>query len=162
MPRLCPWLPSLRGINISDGKPRPIAVSYLGTSCRIVVHSRPSGTARISSSSNPYRRFGLSYADGFVTCRVAVLFSLQSWLGESEETRKGNGTPGYFNVGMAGTQFLCPKKISLLTSDMLFSDIPVRYVPSPLSPTTRRESSEPNRRRRPDPWGGIVDNDETT
>ncbi|KAL2142512.1 hypothetical protein VTI28DRAFT_1069 [Corynascus sepedonium] len=37
---------------------------------------------------------------------AAVFFSLQSWLGESEETRKSNGTPGYFNVGMALTSLL--------------------------------------------------------
>ncbi|KAG7291774.1 hypothetical protein NEMBOFW57_001794 [Staphylotrichum longicolle] len=32
---------------------------------------------------------------------AAVVFSLQSWLGESEETKKSNSTPGYFNVGMS-------------------------------------------------------------
>ena len=29
------------------------------------------------------------------------MFSLQSWLGESEETTKTTATPGYFSVGMS-------------------------------------------------------------
>ncbi|KAL2269625.1 hypothetical protein VTJ83DRAFT_1809 [Remersonia thermophila] len=32
---------------------------------------------------------------------TAVIFSLQSWLGESEEAKRSTSTPGYFNVGMA-------------------------------------------------------------
>ncbi|KAK4102249.1 hypothetical protein N658DRAFT_469826 [Parathielavia hyrcaniae] len=36
----------------------------------------------------------------------AVAFSIQSWLGESEETKKSTGTPGYFNVGMAVSSLL--------------------------------------------------------
>ncbi|KAH6605607.1 hypothetical protein Trco_004760 [Trichoderma cornu-damae] len=32
---------------------------------------------------------------------VAVVFSIQTWLGESEDSKKGNGTPGYFAVGMS-------------------------------------------------------------
>ncbi|KAH6630377.1 hypothetical protein B0J18DRAFT_100248 [Chaetomium sp. MPI-SDFR-AT-0129] len=32
---------------------------------------------------------------------AAVVFSIQSWLGESEETKKSSSTPGYFNVGMS-------------------------------------------------------------
>jgi hypothetical protein len=32
--------------------------------------------------------------------RASVAFSLQSWLGESEESKK-TGTPGYFSVGMS-------------------------------------------------------------
>ncbi|CAM1501742.1 Fc.00g037260.m01.CDS01 [Cosmosporella sp. VM-42] len=34
---------------------------------------------------------------------AAVVFSIQSWLGESEETKKNASTPGYFSVGMART-----------------------------------------------------------
>ena len=33
--------------------------------------------------------------------RAAVVFSLQSWLGESEDSKKGNSTPGYFGVAMS-------------------------------------------------------------
>jgi hypothetical protein len=33
--------------------------------------------------------------------RASVVFSVQSWLGESEETKKNTSTPGYFSVGMA-------------------------------------------------------------
>ncbi|KAK4199602.1 hypothetical protein QBC40DRAFT_281660 [Triangularia verruculosa] len=32
---------------------------------------------------------------------AAVAFSLQSWLGESEESQKSNSSPGYFAVGMS-------------------------------------------------------------
>ncbi|KAK4041742.1 protein Asterix [Parachaetomium inaequale] len=37
---------------------------------------------------------------------AAVVFSLQSWLGESEETKKSSSTPGYFNVGMSVVSLL--------------------------------------------------------
>lgn len=33
--------------------------------------------------------------------RAAVVFSVQNWLGESEETKKTSSTPGYFSVGMS-------------------------------------------------------------
>lgn len=33
--------------------------------------------------------------------RAAVVFSLQSWLGESEESKNNSATPGYFGVGMS-------------------------------------------------------------
>jgi hypothetical protein len=33
--------------------------------------------------------------------RVAVVFSLQSWLAETPEQAKTATTPGYFSVGMA-------------------------------------------------------------
>ncbi|KAK3994969.1 protein Asterix [Cladorrhinum sp. PSN332] len=32
---------------------------------------------------------------------AAVVFSVQTWLGESEETKKSNSSPGYFSVGMS-------------------------------------------------------------
>ncbi|KAK0628542.1 hypothetical protein B0T17DRAFT_614446 [Bombardia bombarda] len=32
---------------------------------------------------------------------ASVVFSLQNWLGESEETKKSSSTPGYFSVGMS-------------------------------------------------------------
>ncbi|KAK4192555.1 protein Asterix [Podospora australis] len=32
---------------------------------------------------------------------ASVAFSLQSWLGESEETKKSASSPGYFSVGMS-------------------------------------------------------------
>ncbi len=34
-------------------------------------------------------------------CRAALIFNVQSWLGESEETQKNSSTPGYVSVGMA-------------------------------------------------------------
>jgi hypothetical protein len=33
--------------------------------------------------------------------RAAFVFSLQSWLGESEDAKKNSSTPGYFTVGMS-------------------------------------------------------------
>lgn len=30
------------------------------------------------------------------------MFSIQTWLGESEDSQKSGGTPGYFSVGMSG------------------------------------------------------------
>lgn len=35
--------------------------------------------------------------------RAAVIFSVQSWLGESEDAKKNASTPGYFSVGMSST-----------------------------------------------------------
>ncbi|KAH0494845.1 hypothetical protein TgHK011_008430 [Trichoderma gracile] len=32
---------------------------------------------------------------------IAVVFSIQTWLGESEDSKKSSGTPGYFSVGMS-------------------------------------------------------------
>ncbi|EAA36057.1 hypothetical protein GE21DRAFT_1244 [Neurospora crassa] len=32
---------------------------------------------------------------------AAVVFAVQSWLGESEDTKKSTSTPGYFSVGMS-------------------------------------------------------------
>jgi hypothetical protein len=32
-----------------------------------------------------------------------VVFSIQTWLGESEDSKKSSGTPGYFSVGMSRT-----------------------------------------------------------
>lgn len=31
-----------------------------------------------------------------------MVFSIQTWLGESEDSQKSGGTPGYFSVGMSG------------------------------------------------------------
>ncbi|KAJ9133460.1 hypothetical protein NKR19_g9049 [Coniochaeta hoffmannii] len=32
---------------------------------------------------------------------AAFVYSVQSWLGESEDSRKNSSTPGYFSVGMS-------------------------------------------------------------
>ncbi|KAK6818831.1 hypothetical protein PG995_003916 [Apiospora arundinis] len=32
---------------------------------------------------------------------VSVVFSIQNWLGESEDTTKNTSTPGYFTIGMS-------------------------------------------------------------
>lgn len=36
---------------------------------------------------------------------AAFVFAVQSWLGESEVTKKNSSTPGYFSVGMSRTYF---------------------------------------------------------
>lgn len=36
-----------------------------------------------------------------VAYRVSVVFSIQNWLGESEDTTKNTSTPGYFTIGMS-------------------------------------------------------------
>jgi hypothetical protein len=38
-----------------------------------------------------------------IRCRVSVVFSVQSWLAETQEQKKTSTTPAYFSVGMAGT-----------------------------------------------------------
>lgn len=40
-------------------------------------------------------------ANQIVTNRASVVFSIQSWLGESEDSKKNSTTPGYFSVGMS-------------------------------------------------------------
>jgi hypothetical protein len=37
---------------------------------------------------------------------ASIVFSVQNWLGESEETTKNSTTPGYFTIGMSGTSIL--------------------------------------------------------
>lgn len=42
-----------------------------------------------------------------LTCtsrRASVVYSVQNWLGESEESQKSSGMPGYFGVGMSCKQ----------------------------------------------------------
>lgn len=33
--------------------------------------------------------------------RASVVFSVQNWLGESEDNQRNSSTPGYFSVGMS-------------------------------------------------------------
>jgi len=37
-----------------------------------------------------------------ISCRVAVVFAIQSWLAESPEQKRTSSTPAYFQVGMSG------------------------------------------------------------
>ena len=41
-------------------------------------------------------------ATSLIRTRVAMVFSLQSWLGETEEQKKNASTPAYMSVGMSG------------------------------------------------------------
>jgi hypothetical protein len=41
-----------------------------------------------------------------ISCRVAVVFAIQSWLAESPEQKRTSTTPAYFQVGMSGTSKL--------------------------------------------------------
>ncbi|KAL4754744.1 hypothetical protein BDW72DRAFT_200443 [Aspergillus terricola var. indicus] len=42
-----------------------------------------------------------SFSRNLTSTRVAMVFSLQSWLGETEEQRKNATTPAYMSVGMS-------------------------------------------------------------
>ncbi|KAF4452402.1 hypothetical protein F53441_4748 [Fusarium austroafricanum] len=44
---------------------------------------------------------GCRIADEYGMNRASVVFSIQSWLGESEDSKKNSTTPGYFSVGMS-------------------------------------------------------------
>lgn len=52
---------------------------------------------------------------------ISVVFSIQNWLGESEDTTKSSSTPGYFTVGM-----------SLMA--LLVTYLPM-FLPQPSSPS---------------------------
>jgi hypothetical protein len=45
-------------------------------------------------------------------CRAALVFSVQNWLGESEDSKKKAATSGIFSVGMSGTSILSTQFIS--------------------------------------------------
>ncbi|KAK3393194.1 hypothetical protein B0H63DRAFT_457716 [Podospora didyma] len=60
---------------------------------------------------------------------ASVVFSLQSWLGESEETTKSTSTPGYFSVGM-----------SLMS--LVVTYLPL-FLPQPGQPGTTTEAPAP-------------------
>ncbi|KAK5994951.1 hypothetical protein PT974_03340 [Cladobotryum mycophilum] len=59
----------------------------------------------------------------------AVVFSIQTWLGESEESKKNQSTPGYFSVGM-----------SLMA-------LAVTYLPLFIAPPADRPELRPRLRR---------------
>lgn len=46
---------------------------------------------------------------------ASVVFALQNWLGESEETSKSSSTPGYFAVGMSRKSRHTPRRTMLTT-----------------------------------------------
>jgi hypothetical protein len=48
------------------------------------------------------RSFDLVLLSVLISCRVAVVFAIQSWLAESPEQAKTSATPAYFQVGMSG------------------------------------------------------------
>lgn len=59
--------------------------------------------------------------------RAAVVFSMQSWLGESEATRQTTSTPGYFSVGMSGESNFSPFLFTSSASSDLYC-IPFIYI----------------------------------
>jgi hypothetical protein len=64
--------------------------------------------------------------------RAAVVFSIQSWLGESEESKKNSTTPGYFSVGMSST-FTPSKRDTqalLLASAVLNEELTLTWLQS--------------------------------
>jgi hypothetical protein len=48
--------------------------------------------------------------------RASVAFSIQNWLGESEEAKKTSSQPAYFSVGMA-CEYLIPLCYRELNAD---------------------------------------------
>lgn len=79
--------------------PRSLAGLWLGG-----WRSRPIASRGMCDATA--RHGGGDAGDAELTCggfyRAAVVFSIQTWLGESEDTRKNSSTPGYLNVGLAG------------------------------------------------------------
>ncbi|KPM33882.1 hypothetical protein AK830_g12690, partial [Neonectria ditissima] len=75
--------------SLADIAPRrPTRPARTSLRCRSLLHRSQRlliELARIESTKN----------------RAAVVFSIQSWLGESEDAKKNSTTPGYFSVGMA-------------------------------------------------------------
>ncbi|TPX10675.1 uncharacterized protein E0L32_008409 [Thyridium curvatum] len=70
----------------------------------VIPYQEPSGKGESSDISSTLSST-LPMAAMFMRNRyvgwAAVVYSVQSWLGESEESRKNQATPGYFSVGMA-------------------------------------------------------------
>ncbi|KAK5626881.1 hypothetical protein RRF57_002596 [Xylaria bambusicola] len=63
---------------------------------------------------------------------AAVVFSMQSWLGESEATTQSTSTPGYFSVGMSSKQR--PRQRSeqrVLVMSLLVTYLPIFMPPIP-------------------------------
>jgi hypothetical protein len=42
------------------------------------------------------------------SCRASVVFAIQNWLGEGEDTKKSASQPAYFSVGMARKWLFAP------------------------------------------------------
>lgn len=83
--------------------------------------------------------------------RAAVVFSVQSWLGESEETKKSTSTPGYFSVGMSRTISVITLEADSYTLTCIASDVPDRYVPADLpAPATQPAARQRDRSCCPD------------
>jgi hypothetical protein len=40
--------------------------------------------------------------------RASVVFAIQNWLGESNESKKSASQPAIFSVGMSGEPLVCP------------------------------------------------------
>ncbi|OIW31392.1 hypothetical protein CONLIGDRAFT_643370 [Coniochaeta ligniaria NRRL 30616] len=68
---------------------------------------------------------------------AAFVFSVQSWLGESEESKKNSSTPGYFSVGMSrrdlGGRGTIEERLLMRTAEIVMS-LAVTYLPFFLPP----------------------------
>lgn len=78
----------------------------------ILIHTTPSQTTTAAEiklykgkMEESQLELGIWFTDSGWT-RIAVVFSIQTWLGESEDSKKSGGTPGYFSVGMSRTFLL--------------------------------------------------------
>ena len=92
--------------------------------------------------------------------RAAVVFSLQNWLGESEDTKKSNSTPGYFNVAMSCMAPLNPQarfrhqtnvNLSIQSCPWLLHTSP-SSSPAPPPPRRHQHDSNDETRQAPRDW----------
>lgn len=139
-PDLSEWLPSAvacRPVSTRGNRERMGQLLTVERRCAVVPYQEPTGSSdkadfssTISSTMpmaamftrNKYVGwYGLARPTAFpqkwgLTSRrrAAVVFSIQTWLGEGEEARKASSTPGYFSVLMSSTcppMFLAPSVV---------------------------------------------------
>jgi hypothetical protein len=60
-------------------------------------------------------------------CRAALVFSVQNWLGESEDSKKKAATSGIFSVGMSG-MFLLPSDYNLYKDCAWFDPLVTNWI----------------------------------
>ncbi|KAF4971101.1 hypothetical protein FSARC_1992 [Fusarium sarcochroum] len=70
----------------------------------IVPYQEPKGSGEatdLSSTMSTTLPMAAMFTRNKLVGWAAVVFSIQNWLGESEDTKKNSTTPGYFSVGMS-------------------------------------------------------------
>ncbi|KAG6320640.1 hypothetical protein E4U22_003051, partial [Claviceps purpurea] len=59
---------------------------------------------------------------------AAVVFTVQNWLGESQDSSKNSSTPGIFSVLMSGTTTPSPPPLQILAQDTTLLAFKVQQV----------------------------------